>query len=196
MSRKAVAVGSELLLHEGLADRVPLDLEEGVGHPAADDHGGDAGEEGLQDRDLGGDLGPADDGDERLCGILEDAAEELDLLLHQEAGDARQDLGHPLRGGVRAVRGAEGVVDVDVAQGRELRGELGIVLLLLRVEADVFQEHDVAGLHRLHRRPPPRGRRSPARGSTFLPEQLGQALAPRARGCSPCPASWAGRGGS
>ena len=69
---------------------------------------------------------------------------------------------------VRAVRGAEGVVDVDVAELREAGAErrdlrgigrfLGAVLalhlaFLLDVEAQVFEQDDVAGLERRRRRP-------------------------------------------
>ena len=35
--------------------------------------------------------------------------------------------------------GAEGVVDVDLAQGGQLFGEFGIVLLFLGVVAEIFQ---------------------------------------------------------
>src|SRR6266852_4430228 len=49
---------------------------------------------------------------------------------------------HPHRRGVRAVHGAERVVHVDVRDGGELAGEVLVVLLLLRVEAEVLeQEH-------------------------------------------------------
>ena len=45
-----------------------------------------------------------------------------------------------------AVRGAEGVVDVDVAQLGQIRGERGIVRFLAGVEAQVLDQHDLAGL--------------------------------------------------
>ena len=63
----------------------------------------------------------AQNGDEGPFGILEDLAQELQFLLDQEARRARaQVLGDALGRGVGAVRGAEGVVDVDLGQ----RGEL------------------------------------------------------------------------
>ena len=43
--------------------------------------------------------------------------------------------------------GAEGVVDVDLGQGRELIGEGGIVLLLPGMEAEVLEQDDLAGVH-------------------------------------------------
>ncbi len=67
----------------------------------------------------------------------------------QEAGGG---LAHRLRdgdhGGVGPVAGAEGVVDVEVAERGDLRGEGGVALLLLGVEAEVLEEDDFAGLQR------------------------------------------------
>jgi hypothetical protein len=45
-----------------------------------------------------------------------------------------------------AMSAAEGVVDVDVAERGELPGELGIVLLFLGVEAEIFEKERLAGL--------------------------------------------------
>jgi hypothetical protein len=49
-------------------------------------------------------------------------------------------------GGVGAVGAAEGVVDVDVAEGCELAGELGVVLFFLFVEAKIFEQEGLARL--------------------------------------------------
>jgi hypothetical protein len=68
--------------------------------------------------------------------------EVVHLLLEQQPRGGGEPLGDPDGGGVRAVGGAEGVVDVEVGQRGELLGELGIVLRLARIEAAVFQEHD------------------------------------------------------
>ena len=57
-------------------------------------------------------------------------------------------MGQPLGRCVGAVRGGEGVVDVDVPVLRECRGEVGIVLLLALVKARVLQEQDIAVVHR------------------------------------------------
>ena len=43
---------------------------------------------------------------------------------------------------------AKGVVDIDVRHGGQLLGKGGVVFLLLRAEADVFQQHHLAGLQR------------------------------------------------
>ena len=74
-----------------------------------------------------------------------------ELLLHQEPGIGRAELRDPHGRGVRTVRRPERVVDVDVAVGRELLGELRVVLLLLRVEAEVLQEQDLAVAEALDR---------------------------------------------
>ena len=69
----------------------------------------------------------------------------------------------------RAMRGAEGVVDVDVAQRGQLARELVAVLLLALVDAAVLEQHHLAGLHRhavdpigaqRHRRPSSAARRA------------------------------------
>ena len=108
-----------LLVEERLADGHALaDLQERVGH-AADAH--DAVrlvDEVLDDENLVRDLGAADDGRERPLHLrwVEHLLEGLELLLHEQAGDARHLAGHAHHRGVGAVRRAEGIVDIDVAQ--------------------------------------------------------------------------------
>ena len=41
--------------------------------------------------------------------------------------------------------GPEGIIDIDVSVGGKLLAELGVVLLLLLVEADVLQENNLQG---------------------------------------------------
>ncbi len=78
-------------------------------------------------------------------GSFEDAPEVLQLLLHQKPRGRLLDVLRDPRGrGVRAVRRAEGVVDVEVAERGELFGEPVVVLLLLLVEAQVFEQQHVA----------------------------------------------------
>ena len=76
-------------------------------------------------------------------------AERLDLALHQQPRDRRQEFRDPSGRGVGAVRGAEGVVDIQVAEAGELPGKGRVILRLARVEADVLQQDDVAVRHRL-----------------------------------------------
>ena len=73
-------------------------------------------EERLEHADLVRHLRAADDRDERPLRVLEDAVERLDLALQQPPGGGRQQVRDGLGGGVRAVRGAERVVDVDVGE--------------------------------------------------------------------------------
>ena len=106
---------------EGLAGGDAEGALEGVGHAADDDQGVDLVEEVLDDVDLAGDLGAADDGDEGLFRGFERLAEIGDFLFHQQAGDGGlEEMRDAFGGGVGAVRGAEGVVDVDLGE----RGEL------------------------------------------------------------------------
>ena len=71
-----------VLLFEGGTDGlVALGQEEGVGHAATDDQGVGGIDQMIEDTDFGGNLGTADDGDERTLRISEDAGQRVDLLL-------------------------------------------------------------------------------------------------------------------
>ncbi len=136
-------VGFDQRLAGGLAQRI----EEGVGHAAADQQRVRLVEQVVDHVDLAGDLRAADDGDKRPVGFGQHLAEEVELLLHQQAGGGLRDvMRDAFGGGVGAVRAAEGVVDVDVAERRELLGEGWIVGLFFGVEAQVFQQQGLAGL--------------------------------------------------
>ena len=125
--------------------------EERVRHTPTDRERVDARYERPQDVHLGAHLCSADDREEWLRRILEDPAEGFELLLEEQSGVCRQDMRDALRRRVRAVRGAKGVVHVDVETLRELARERRIVFLLLRVEADVLEEDDPARRQRAHR---------------------------------------------
>ncbi len=131
--------------------------------------------------------------------MLDRVAEELEFLLQQEARNRRLDVVRDdRRGGVGAVRRAEGVVAVDVAVGSELLGHflarglerrlLGLILLfrqvdaLLRVvlldlavlglvEARVLEKHDFTRLERLD---DVVRRQTVRRELDFLPELSGE----------------------
>ena len=133
-----------VLLLEGHADGHALGEEEGVGHAATDDEGVGGVDQVIEDADLGGHLGAADDGDEGTLGLGEDRGQGVDLLLEQEAGVGGQVGGGADHGALGAVGGAEGVEHEDVAVGRERLGDLGVVLLLALVEADVLEDEDLA----------------------------------------------------
>ena len=93
-------------------------------------------------------LAPAQDGDEGARGIAQGLAHDGDLLLDQQPGVGGQVGGDAGGGGVRAMHGAEGVGDVDLGHAGKLLGELGVVLLLALVEAEVLKQHDLARLQR------------------------------------------------
>ncbi|HLO68187.1 MAG TPA: hypothetical protein VK188_14275 [Holophaga sp.] len=103
----------------------------------------------ADDVDLVRDLASAHDGQQGLLGVVHDAAEGLELLLHEEAGHgaARGHEGHhAAHGGVGAVGGAEGVVHVGVREAGQGLGELLLVLRLALVEAQVLQQQHLARL--------------------------------------------------
>ena len=129
-----------VLLHPALAHLPAARLEEGVGHGAADEEGVDAAEQVLEHADLVGHLGAAHHGQVGAVHRPEQLSEELQLAQHEEAGALdRHVLDHARRRGVRAVRGAEGVVHVDLGVGGERAAEGVVVVLLAGVEAQVLQ---------------------------------------------------------
>ena len=81
-----------------------------------------------------------------------------------------------MRGGFGAVRGAEGIVDIDVAElGHALRQRV-VVLLLALVHPAVFQQHDLSGRERRV----PRAAVDPvANERDFDAQELGEARADR-----------------
>ena len=93
-------------------------LDEGEAHRPADQQLVGQVEEPLDDLDLVGHLGPAEDHHERPLRLAQQRTQRVQLLLHQQAGHRREQRRHPGGGGVGPVGGAEGVVDVDVGQPR------------------------------------------------------------------------------
>ena len=47
------------------------------------------------------------------------------------------------------VRGAERIIDVDLGEAGQSPREVRIIFLFFGVKADIFQHHDIAGLHGL-----------------------------------------------
>ncbi len=102
---------------ERLADVLSARLQEGVGHAATDDNGVDLFEQVVDDLDLVGDLGATDDGDEGLVRLHQRFAHVGELFFHQQPSCGLLDeVGDAFGGSVGAVRGAEGVVDIDIAE--------------------------------------------------------------------------------
>ena len=81
------SLGDEVLFNEGGADLEAHGLVEGEDHASTDEDGLALLHEGLEDRELGGDLGSTDDGGEGSLGVVDGAVEVLELLLDEKAGD-------------------------------------------------------------------------------------------------------------
>ena len=136
-------------LQQRVADLSALSSCEGVSHAAADDDGISDLQQVVDDADLGRDLGAAQNGDQRTLGSSQSAADDLQLLLNQEAGHSRQVSGNTGGGGVSAVNRAERVGHIDAlgaGQVSQSLGKLGVVLGLALVIAQVLQQQDLTGL--------------------------------------------------
>ena len=95
-------------------------------------------------------LGAAEHADERVPGRLEQAAEHLDLAGEQPTGGARQHAWRPDDRRVGAVRSAERVVDVIVAERGEARANSFVAGLFARIEAQVLEQQHVTGAELRH----------------------------------------------
>ena len=93
-------------------------------------------------------LRAAQNGHEGMLGGFHGAAHNTDLIFDEETAHRRQIIGHPGGRGVGPMGRAEGIVDEDLGHGGKLFGKGGVILLLLGAEADVLQQHDLAGLER------------------------------------------------
>ena len=105
----------------------------------------DLGQQRRDEIDLAADLGPAEHRHERPLGPEQRLTQVAELLLHQEAGHRGLEYpGDGLGAGMGAVGRAEGVVDIEVAQRREARGQLLVVLLFAGEEPSVLGDRDAA----------------------------------------------------
>ena len=121
--------------------------DEGVGDASAGDQPIDPLRERFQHPQLGRDLRAADDRHERARGLREGLAERFELGGEERTGASRRrEAGDAAGRGMGAVRGAEGVHHVHVAQRRHPPRQRLVVRLLAREEAHVLAEHDLAGL--------------------------------------------------
>ena len=81
----------------------------------------DLADEVAQQVELRGNLCAADDGTHGTLRIAQRLVERLELGFHRPSGIGRQQVRQPLGGGMGAVRGREGVIDVQVAERGQLR---------------------------------------------------------------------------
>jgi hypothetical protein len=133
-----------LVLEQAGADRRAPGLEEGVGHGADHGQGVDARQQVLEHARLGRDLRSTDNRQQRLPGRVQGAVQSLQLGQHQQARVGRQVVRDADHRRVGAVRGREGIVDVNLPLGRKLACEGGVVLLVARIEADVLEQDGLA----------------------------------------------------
>ena len=133
-------------LQQGAADLAALGRGEGIGHAAADDDGVGDLQQVVNDPDLGGHLGAAQNGHQRALGVGQRTANDLQLLLDQESGHRRQVVGHTSSRGVSTVDRAEGVGHIDLSQRGHSLGQGGVVLGLALFKAGVLQQEDLTGL--------------------------------------------------
>ena len=133
---------------QGFADTFAGGEQEGVGDAAADDELVDLVGQRLENGEFRGNLGAAHDGDQRPLGFAQGLGERIDFATHQDAGAGDRGI---FRDAVRrrfgAVRGAEGVIDVDVAELGHFLGQFVVVLLFALVDAAVFEQDDFARFH-------------------------------------------------
>ena len=177
-SRMAFASPTRSRLDERLADVAARGQDERVGDAAADDQHVDLRRERAQDRELGRHFRSGDDRDQRTLRIAR-ARWPSASSSAASSGPAHATgaiFGDAVRRRLGAMRRAEGVVDVDVAQRRHLSRERVVVLLLALVEAAVLEQHDLPRLQRVE----PRAAVDPVAHERHRhAEQLGQALRDR-----------------
>jgi hypothetical protein len=124
-------------------------LQERVGHRAADQQRVDFAEQVLDDFEFVRHLGAAENGDKRAIRIVERLAEIFHFVGHEKAGDRIRHVMHDAFGGrMRAMRRAERVVHIHIAERRELLGKRRIVGFFFGVKAQVLEQNHAAGVGR------------------------------------------------
>jgi hypothetical protein len=150
----ASAVGDEarlgllVRLGERAPDRATHREKEGVGHSATDREGVDARDERAKHVHLCADLGAANDRDERVRRLVEYSPEHDELLLEEQPGVRREQVRDAFGRRVCAVGRPERIVHIDVEARGKLLCKGRIVPLFLRMEADVLEHDEIAGLQR------------------------------------------------
>ena len=139
---------NEFILAHGGSNVQALGLEEGENHTSSNDDLVALVEKGVQDGDLGRNLGSTDDGGHGGLTARDGSIKVLELLSEQEpTNSGAEELGHTLSGSMRTVGGTESIVDEHIERSGELLNEAGLVLGLLSVETGVLKHDHIALFH-------------------------------------------------
>ncbi len=141
----------ELLLVEGLADRLAARREKRIGHGAADEQIFDLAHEVAEKLEFGRDFRAADDRRQRTLWVGQHPFQHFKLMLHAAPDIGRELVRHPFGRSVRAMGGGKSVVDVNIAEFGQGVHEGRIVLRLGGMEPCIFEHEDVAVVHRIDR---------------------------------------------
>ncbi len=140
----------QVRLRKRLADPATGGEDKCVGDAAADDQAVDLRRQCAQDRELGRHLGPGHDGHQRPFRMRQRAAECVEFRRQQRTrARDRGEFGETVRRRLRPVRGAEGIVDVDVAELRHPLRQFVDVLLFALVHPAVLEQDDLTRLERV-----------------------------------------------
>src|SRR5947199_404874 len=133
-----------VVFDERLADGLAFGFEERVGHAASNEHGVGDLHEVLDNFDFVADFGAAKNRDEGARRIRNRLAEIGQFLFHEQSGGGLLDDARDAdNGGMRAMRGAEGIANENaVAESGKLFGKSLIVFFFLGMEANVFQDEN------------------------------------------------------
>lgn len=142
--------------------------QEGISHGTTDADLIAFFDEAFDDADFIADFGAAEDGNKRVFGIVNDAAEEIDFFLEEvTASFVFAKVGnHGGHGGMGTVAGTESVIDIDIGEIGECGSEFFLAFFdgffgsgfffiagefsarfafFFFIEAEVFEEEDLAG---------------------------------------------------
>ena len=117
-----------------------------MSHAAADDDGVYLVNHVVYDIDFIGNLGTAQNSHEGALGSFKGVTDEFDFLFNEVAGNGGNEFGDSLVGGMATVSAAEGIVYGDVSQLCKLLGEARVVFLFFGMEAEIFQQENIAWL--------------------------------------------------
>ena len=131
---------------ERRSDGIALCCEERVCHTAADDDRVGLFDQVVDNADLVGNLGAAQDRDEGTCRLGESLAHNVKLLGNQVTGCGRKEIRKAGRGSVCAVSRSESIVDIEIRKRSKLSRKSGIVLRLFLVKTDILKHQDLAVL--------------------------------------------------